>query len=266
MGKYIEIFSFSNPKIKEVKRIREKGDKDFFLIEGYREIKRAWERGYQIRSLFFSEEHFLGKNEYLLIEKIDCIEKIQCFKDLFAKISYRDRPDGLLAISYKKELFIKDLEEKIKKIPNPFLLIAEGIEKPGNLGSMLRTCDAAGVDGIIICDKKTDIFNPNVVRSSIGTLFAQDIFLGNSLDVIDLLKRYNISIISSSSHAKKIYTEVDLKKPLAIVVGTEQYGLSEVWKKYSDIFLKIPMLGDINSLNVSAATAVLLYEVLRQRH
>ena len=144
-------------------------------------------------------------------------------------------------------------------------MIAESIEKPGNLGTILRSADAAGVDAVIVCDPTTDIHNPNVVRSSVGTLFTVPVLEADGEETLLFLKENRIALAAASPHAKQEYTEADLTVPLAIAVGTEQYGLSENWMKKADIAVRIPMFGAADSLNVASATTLLLYETVRQR-
>ncbi len=259
----MDIISLQNPKVKEVVKLRDRRARDqsgLFIIEGYRELKRALDVGREIEALFYCPEFFLGSNEESLKEK--CKAALHCSKEVFAKISYRDRPDGLLGLAKQRHLTLKDL--KLKE--NPFLLIAESIEKPGNLGTILRSCDAAGVDAVIVCDPKTDIHNPNVVRSSVGTLFTLPVIEATSADTLEFLKKHQISPLAATPHAKKVIFEIDCKVPLAIVVGTEQYGLSEQWMKRANLLVQIPMFGAADSLNVASATTILLYEVIRQRH
>lgn len=257
------ITSLQNTKVKEAVKLRDRRVREetgLFLIEGYRELKRALDAGREVQTLFYCPELFMGSNEESLINR--CKTALQCTKEVFAKISYRDRPDGLLALSPQHHLKLTELKLKA----NPFLLIAESIEKPGNLGTILRSSDAAGVDGVIVCDRTTDIHNPNVVRSSVGTLFTQQVFEATGEETLAFLKRGGISIVAATPHAKQEFTEADLKVPLAIVVGTEQYGLSETWMRRADITVRIPMLGVADSLNVASATTLLLYEVVRQRN
>lgn len=259
------ITSLQNPKIKEVVKLRDRRPRDetgLFIIEGYRELKRALDAGRQIQTLFFCPELFLGTNEGALRNQCKSAAQIECTKEVFSKISYRDRPDGLLAVAPQVHLKLSDL--KLKK--NPFLLVAESIEKPGNLGTILRSCDAAGVDAVIVCDPTTDIHNPNVVRSSVGTLFTLPVVEAGSEETLAFLKKHGIAALAATPHAKHEFTQVDLKVPLAIVVGTEQYGLTENWMKNADIAVRIPMLGVADSLNVASATTILLYEVVRQRN
>lgn len=258
-----KITSLQNEQVKEVVRLRERRERDktdCFLIEGYRELLRALEGGRKIEKLFVCPEFFLGSNEKSLIAKANA-PVLECTKEVFSKISYRDRPDGLLAISPQMHRSLKDLQLK----NSPFLLIAESIEKPGNLGTILRSADAAGVDAVIVCDPTTDIHNPNVVRSSVGTLFTLPVLEATGEETLNFLKQNKIAIVSATPHAEKEFTEVDFTVPLAIVVGTEQYGLSENWMKQADIAVRIPMLGKADSLNVASATTLLLYEVIRQR-
>lgn len=259
----MKITSLQNPKVKEAVKLRDRRpreEKGQFLIEGYRELKRAVDAGRKVATLFYCPELFLGENEQALIEKAGG-EALQCTPDVFAKISYRDRPDGLLAIAPQVRLKLSDL--KLQKVP--FLVIAESIEKPGNLGTILRSCDAAGVHAVIVCDPTTDIHNPNVVRSSVGTLFTLPVIEASSEETMAFLKEKGIAIVAGTPHAKLEFTQADLKVPVAIAVGTEQYGLSENWMNEADISVRIPMFGVADSLNVASATTILLYEVVRQR-
>lgn len=259
----MKITSLQNLKVKEAVKLRERRQRDetdLFLIEGYRELKRAVDAGRKPETLFYCPEFFLGENEEELIRKAGG-QALECSKEVFEKISYRDRPDGLLAIAPQSHLSLIDLKLK----PNPFLVVAESIEKPGNLGTILRSCDSAGVDGVIVCDPTTDIHNPNVVRSSVGTLFTLPVLEADTEQTFRFLKEKGIAIVAATPHAKLEFTQADLKVPLAIVVGTEQYGLSENWMKGADIAVRIPMFGIADSLNVASATTLLLYEVVRQR-
>ncbi len=257
------ITSLQNPRVKLCVSLRDRRprkDTGLFLIEGYREILRAVDSGRKIETLFVCPEMFLGiKNEELM--KKCGGEVIVCSPQVFEKISYRDRPDGLLAIAPQQHLGFTDL----KLHENPFLLVCESIEKPGNLGTILRSSDAAGVDAVIVCDPTTDIHNPNVVRSSVGTLFTIPVLEAGGEETLNYLKENKIALVAATPHAKKEFTEVDLTVPLAIVVGSEQYGLSENWMNRADIAVRIPMCGVADSLNVASATTLMLYEVVRQR-
>jgi TrmH family RNA methyltransferase len=251
--------------VKEVVKLRDRRPReetDLFIIEGYRELKRALDAGWEIKTLFYCPELFLGSNEESLKKQCKAALHLACTKEVFSKISYRDRPDGLIAVAPKRHLKLADL--KLKK--NPFIVVAESIEKPGNLGTILRSCDAAGVDAVIVCDPTTDIYNPNVVRSSVGTLFTQPVLETSAHEVFTFLKENKIAIVAATPHASQEFTSANFTVPLAIVVGTEQYGLTENWMKNASISVRIPMFGIADSLNVASATTLLLYEVVRQRN
>lgn len=266
----ILLTSLQNQKIKDVVHLREKRERDktnSFIIEGYREILRATDANWKIDTLFICPELFLGTNEGALIEKITCQngQIYQCTPQVFKKISYRDRPDGLIAIAPQRKPGWPELNKILKDSSLPFFVVAEAIEKPGNLGTILRSSDGVGVDALIICDRCTDIYNPNVVRASVGTLFTVPTFEMKGDETLAWLKKEGICILAATPQAEKEFTEVDLKKPLAIAVGTEQLGLSDKWMKEADLQVRIPMHGIADSLNVAMATTLLLYEVERQR-
>lgn len=262
-----KIESMQNPKIKNLVKLRQKRARDqskMFIIEGYRELLRALNGKQPVETLFVSEEHFLGDNECKLIEayKAQNTEIIQCSKAVFEKISYRDRPDGLMGLSKQAPLSLKELKLKSK---NPLVILAVGIEKPGNLGTILRSADAVGADAVFVVDRVTDIYNPNVVRASVGTLFTLPVLQVSSNEIYEWLKDNQVQIVASSPDAKQIYTAVDYKKPTAILVGSEQYGLQKHWFEWSDESVFIPMKGHADSLNAATSTTVILYEVIRQR-
>lgn len=266
----MHLSSLQNPKIKQVLGLRNKSERDdtgLFLIEGYRELLRAVDAGQPVDSLFICPELFLGTNENALIDRVRAkgAKLFTATEKVFHKISYRDRPDGLLAIAPKKSLSLSDLERLPKKRATPFYIVAESIEKPGNLGTILRSSDAVGVDGVIVCDRCTDVHNPNVVRASVGTLFTVPVVEASSDETLQWLKKQGVHILAATPSADKEFTEVDMAVPLAIAVGTEQLGLSEKWMKGADIQVRIPMCGIADSLNVAMATTLLLYEALRQR-
>jgi len=260
----IEISSGQNPKIKHVLSLRDKRTRDeeqLFLIEGYRELLRA--DSIEIKELFFCEELFLKNNEMALIEKLKAKGAflLKCSRRVFEKISYRDRPDGLLAIGVQRHFSLKQL----CGIKNPLFVVLESIEKPGNLGTILRSSDGAKVDGVIVVDPLTDIYNPNVVRASIGTLFSLPLVMTTVEEAINFLREEKIKIVTTSPRANDPYFAGNLNGPIAIVLGCEQYGLSEKWLKNADINIFIPMLGIADSLNVATAATIVIYEALRQR-
>lgn len=263
-----KLTSPQNPKIREAIKLRDRRTRDqtgLFLIEGYRELKRAAEGGVVISRLFICEDFFLGSNESNLIDLIASLgaEVYDCASFIFEKLSYRDRPDGLVGIAVQMKQTFPQLMATLHS--NPLLLIAESIEKPGNLGTMLRSADAAGVDGVIVCDRCTDVYNPNVVRASVGTLFTQPVIEAKGGETLLRLQEKKIKVVAATPSASQEYTESDLSGPVAIVVGTEQVGLSDPWMQCADIKVRIPMFGKADSLNVAVATTLLLYEAVRQR-
>ncbi len=264
----LRITSMQNTQVKEAVKLqnrRQRDDSGLFLIEGYRELKRAVEGGISIQKLFICPNLFLGENEEELIDTIESMGalEIECTKAVFTKLSYRDRPDGLLGIGVQMGMSLGTLGAQMGE--NPLLVIAEGIEKPGNLGSIMRSADGVGADGVIVCDRCTDIYNPNVVRASVGTLFTLPVVEAGGSEVFSWLQSHNIQTVATSPAAEEDFTDADLHGPVAIIVGTEQLGLSEMWLKASDTKVSIPMRGSADSLNVATATTLLLYEVLRQR-
>lgn len=264
--KPLEIVSTQNPRIKEVVKLRRRGHRDVhsqIIIEGYREVRRAVENRWPLSVLFFCREHFLGENEDELLKLSEDagIELIACAPPVFEKIAYRDRPEGLLALGAP----VTGSLESLRLPEKPFVVIAEAIEKPGNLGSLLRSADAAGVDAVIVCDPRTDINNPNVVRSSVGTLFTLPVVQADAAVTLDWCRTRGLHVLAATPEAKIEYTQADMTCGVAIVVGTEKFGLSEQWMRGADVQVRIPMLGKIDSLNVACAATILLYEVVRQR-
>ncbi len=247
-------------------KLRQRSHRDDFgrmLIEGFRENRRALDNGHPPEELFYCEALFQGENNATLLN--DARERgarlISCPSPVFKKMSYRDRPDGLLAVAPQVHCELEAIPLK----PAPFVVIAEAIEKPGNLGTILRSADAAGVDAVIVCDRCTDINNPNVVRASVGTLFSLPVVETTTEKTIAWLSANGIQAVATTPHTDRLYSAVDLTQGVAVVVGTEQYGLSETWLRASELKVRIPMLGQADSLNVASATTILLYEVVRQR-
>ncbi|MEI8364945.1 MAG: RNA methyltransferase [Parachlamydiaceae bacterium] len=262
--------SLQNSRVKQLVKLRDRSEREksgSFLIEGYRELLRAVDARYPIEALYICPKFFLGSNENALIERIrkqgahvwDCTEAV------FSKISYRDRPDGLIGVGKQRHLSFGDLDNILAHKDIPFLVVAEAIEKPGNLGTILRSSDAVGLDALIVCDRCTDVHNPNVVRASVGTLFTVPVAETDGKQTLLWLKSKNISIVAATPSAQLEFTEADLSGPVAIAVGTEQLGLSSLWMSEANIQVRIPMCGVADSLNVAMATTLLLYEALRQR-
>ncbi|HVU25557.1 MAG TPA: RNA methyltransferase [Opitutus sp.] len=261
-----KISSLQNPRVKQLVKLRDRRPRDeagVFLIEGYRQIRRALEKQVRLTELYFSPDWFLGENEPALIEQARTAgaQVFELTKEAFAKVAYRERPDGLLAVAPQWKRTLGDLTLPAE----PFLLVVEAIEKPGNLGTILRSADAAGCDAVIVCDPVTDIFNPNVVRASTGVLFSVPLVVEESARVRAWLHERKIRAVATTPAAELVYTTADLRGPLALVMGSEQYGLSEFWLRESDERVRIPMAGQADSLNVAMATIVTLFEAVRQR-
>ena len=259
--------SLQNPRLKQIVKWRDRRDRDraqVVLLEGYRALSRALAVGFPIREVYFCPELYQGSNEPALLRSLEAagVELIQVAPGPFEKITYRDRPEGLLGVGMQRHIRLDDLKETGGV---PFYLVAEQIEKPGNLGTMLRSVDAAGADALLLCDPRTDLWNPNVVRASTGVLFSMPIAEATSEETIAWLRKRGIAILAATPHADRLYTDVDLTKPVAIAVGSEDFGLSERWMKEADIQVRLPMMGIADSLNVATATTLLLYEVLNQR-
>jgi TrmH family RNA methyltransferase len=274
-----KITSLQNPRVKQLVKLRDRRPRDeagVFLVEGYREIRRALEKNVALQEIYFSPEWFLGENEPALIAQAQAAGAVafELTKDAFAKVAYRERPDGLLAVAPQWRRALSDLDhifgaaEPGSATPatrQPFFLVVEAIEKPGNLGTILRSADAAGCDAVIVCDPVTDIFNPNVVRASTGVLFSVPLVVEESMRVQAWLKEKGVHMAATTPAAEKIYSDVDLRGPLAVVMGSEQYGLSKFWLENCDTPVRIPMAGQADSLNVAMATIITLFEAVRQR-
>ncbi|MBA3720837.1 MAG: RNA methyltransferase [Parachlamydiaceae bacterium] len=266
----ILLSSLQNPNVKDIIHLRERHERDrtgTFIIEGYREILRATDANWKINAIFVCPELFLGTNEPALIQRINArgAQQYTCTQKVFEKISYRDRPDGVIAIATQKKMGLSDLDYIFKTGKPPLLVVAEAIEKPGNLGTILRSSDAVGVDALIVCDRCTDIYNPNVVRASVGTLFTVPTVEAKGEETLEWLKKHGVYILAATPQADKEFTEVDVSGPVAIAVGTEQLGLSKRWMEQAHLQVSIPMNGVADSLNVAMATTLLLYEAHRQR-
>lgn len=264
------IASPANRHVKRLVRLRSRRHRDregAFLIEGYRELTKAAEAGWAVDELYVCEELFLGKNEPALVERLTAggARLRRMAEEPFRKAAYRDRPEGLLAVAPCFPTGLEDLRERIDGSVPCLALVAEGIEKPGNLGTMLRTADAAGAQAVIAADPRTDLFNPNVVRSSVGSLFTVPVAAASAGAVQDWLRSRGTVPVLASPDSPVPYWEADLRGPIALVIGSEQTGLSPAWRDREYPEVRIPMAGAADSLNAAAAAAVLLFEAVRQR-
>lgn len=260
------ISSFQNPLIKKVLLLQEKAKErkksSLFIIEGKREIKLALKGGYKINTLLFCSD-IISENDVSNFLNTDVNNLIEISIEVYKKIAYRTSTEGIIAISESKDLSLSNLKLKNH---NQLILVAEAPEKPGNIGAILRTADAANVDAVIIANPKTDIYNPNIIRSSIGCVFTNKIAQGNTSEIITFLKNKNISIYSAILQESEVYYNCNFIESTAIVVGTESTGLSSQWRDESKKNIHIPMQGEIDSMNVSVATGILLFEVKKQRN
>lgn len=258
-----QITSIQNSFIKSLVLLQEKAkarkQSGTFLIEGKREIELAIKGNYQLETILFLPE-LITENEInkLLKSKVELIE---ITKEVYQKLAYRDTTEGILAVAKTKTLSLNDL-----KLPdNALVLVMESIEKPGNIGAMLRTCDAANIDAVIIANPKTDLYNPNIVRSSVGCLFTNQIATDTTENVIQFLKDKKIAIFGATLQNSNFYHTQDYTTASALVVGTEATGLTQAWRDNATQNIIIPMQGEIDSMNVSVASAILLFEAKRQR-
>jgi TrmH family RNA methyltransferase len=262
----MRIASFQNSRIKNVVKLHTKKYRDRsqkMVIEGYYPILLAIQNNYPLDELYFCPNLFFGKDEAALIRQAagSGAKVIEVNEGPFKKMAYQKRPEGLLAVA-------PQVHHALGRHPvagSGLYIIAEALEKPGNLGSILRSADAAGVDGVIICDPCTDIFNPNVIRASVGTFFSIPILESSTEEVIAWCYKNGIRTLAATPHADTLYTDVDMTGPIAIVVGAEQSGLSQWWLDKANLPVKLPMFGQANSLNVATAATALLYEAVRQR-
>ncbi len=259
------ISSPQNSRVKALVRLRtrrERERKATFLVEGYRELRRALAWKGQIEAVYCCPPLFLGDNEEkLLSEAAQAAEVVEMSEAAFRKVAYRDRPEGLLAVLRQPSLPLS----RLRLGAEPLVLVVESVEKPGNLGAMLRTAEAADADAVVVADPATDVFNPNVVRASLGSLFTVPLAVAEGREALDWLRQSNLRVISTSPAAREPCWKTDLSGRVAVVIGTEQYGLSDLWLDGADHKVSIPMSGTVDSLNAGSAAAVLLFEARRQR-
>lgn len=258
------ITSRQNPKIKNLIHLQKSSERrlqNIFLIEGIKEIEKAIEAGYDFEAMFFSAEILKDKT---ILEKISASGPVKTYEvslDVFDKIAYREGSGGIIVLA-------RPMKHGLSELPlpqNPLVLVIESVEKPGNTGAIYRTADAAGVDAVIICDPKTDIYNPNAIRASLGCVFTVPTALTTSEEAIKFLKNNNITIYSTYLNAALPYDKVDFTKPSAIIMGTEATGLSKAWVDASNSNIIIPMKGKADSLNVGISAAIVVFEAVRQR-
>lgn len=262
-----QISSLQNPLIKKTILLKEKksgrNKSGLFVLEGMREFQMALKGHYQIETIFFNAGIVPEAQVLALVSEIsDSPEVIEVSKEVYRRIAYRGKTEGILAVARTKSHLLESLNFSRK---NPLILVAESPEKPGNIGALLRTADAADLDAVIISDPRGDLYNPNIIRSSVGCLFTVPVALGSNSEVIQFLMDKGIALVTASLAASVPYVEQDYTKPTAIVVGTESTGLTGEWMRHSEQQVIIPMQGEIDSMNVSVSAAILIFEAKRQR-
>ena len=293
-----QITSAQNPKFKNLLLLQEKSkarrEQGLFVVEGQRELQHCLEAGFRVRTLFFCPEiidsssvsdllrmtnnddghpertfghpeRTFGHSEETFCHSERSEEStalvIEIPEQLYRKAAYRESTEGIIAEVEYKSLTLDDLQ-----LPeNPLVVVLEAVEKPGNLGAVLRSADAAGADAVLFCDPLTDLYNPNLIRASIGAVFTVPTVAVSSEQAIAFLKARHIQILTAQLQDSSPYYDVDMQRGTAIVMGTESTGLTPIWRQAADAHIRIPMLGRLDSLNVSVSAAILLFEAVRQR-
>ena len=256
------ITSLYNPTVKNLVKLRQRRTRDrqhLMLIDGTRALRLALHNAFPVTTIYFAEDVAHTHADLLQRARVTGVALQEVSAAVFHKIGYGDNPDGVLGVASQPRAELTALPAR----EPPLYVVTEGLEKPGNLGAILRSADAAGVTGLIVCDSQTDLWNPNVIRASQGTFCTVPIAIASAPEVLDWLRQRHIQILVATPAARQGYTEIDLRLPSALVVGAEHAGVSPIW--HSECPIRIPMAGQIDSLNVAQATAILLFEAVRQR-
>lgn len=286
-----QITSGQNPRIKHIINLQQKSGErrksGTFTIEGQREVQRCQEAGYEITALYVCPEVMkasatLGQTEWaaemrgtedvedFCRKKCPQAEIVAVGRNVYEKIAYRGGTEGVVAVVKSRPNTLERLEERLQALKReggePLIIVLEGVEKPGNLGAILRTADATGTTAVIVCDPLTDLYNPNLIRSSLGAAFTVPCATATSQEAIAWLKAKGIAILTAQLQDSELYYDTDMTRATAIIMGTEATGLTQQWREAADAHIRIPMLGHCDSLNVSVSAAVLLYEGIRQRN
>jgi len=258
------ISRLQNPFIKQLVQLKEKSklrkQTGLFIIEGKREVSLAIKGNYTLETLYYYADLF-SASEAAALEAYG-IDIIEISKPVYEKVAHRETTEGVIAVAKAKDLSLENLKLRSE---NPLILVAESPEKPGNIGALLRTADAANIDAVIIVNPLTDFYNPNIIRSSVGGVFTVPLATGSTKEVIAYLKRNNISIYSAILQESVPYDTIDFRTPSALVIGTESTGLTEEWRNDSTAKIRIPMEGKLDSMNLSVAAGILIFEAKRQR-
>ena len=260
MAEVLTITSLKNPKIKDLlslsEKSRERRERGLFVVEGQREVARALAAGYEAETLFVCEAYL---SEPLAVAP-DIVFPVS--KEVYERIAYRGGTEGVVAVLRTRNQSLEALSLR----ENPLILVLESVEKPGNIGEVLRSADAAGVDAVLVCDPLTDLYNPNLIRASLGALFSVPTLCCTSQEAATWLKRHGIAILTAQLQDSELYYDTDMTRGTALVMGTEDRGLSPFWREQADAHIRIPMAGMMDSLNVSVSAAILCFEAVRQRN
>lgn len=265
------ITSVQNPRVKTVVALQQKSAErrrtGLFVVEGRREVEHCVEMGLEVMEVFVCEEmggwscDDVAANTTEVTSGTQGLRVTEVTRGVYEKMAYRGGTEGVMAVVKSKERRLEELDLS----ENPLIVVVERVEKPGNLGAILRSADAAGADAVVVCDPLTDLWNPNLIRSSIGAVFTVPCVACGSEECIEFLKAHGIQILTAQLQDSELYYDTDMRRGTAIVMGTEATGLTEVWRQAADAHIRIPMLGRLDSLNVSVSAAILLYEAVRQR-
>ena len=258
--------SFANPRVKAAGALRDRRQRDrtgLTLIDGARELRRALEAGVTVVEAFVCEPLLAGPDARAVFDRLRANGTTlhTTSEPVFAKLAFGERAEGIVAVVRIPTTRLDDLALP----PVPLIVVIEGVEKPGNVGALLRSADGAGVDAVVVASPRTDLFNPNAIRASAGTIFSVPLAVAATADVIAWLRARSIRIVATRVEAERLYTATNLRGPVAIVVGAEDDGLTDAWTGPEVDAVRLPMLGVADSLNVSVSGAVLLYEARRQR-
>jgi TrmH family RNA methyltransferase len=257
------ITSSANDRLKAVRRLARRRNRDVFLVEGHRQLRRALEAGVAIREVVFASELFLGETDAELVELAERsgARVLEVCAAAFRSIATTTRPDGLVAIVERWSTALSALPDT----PAPLVIVAQGVERPGNLGAIVRTACSSGATALVACDVRTDVFHADAVRGSVGTLFHLPVAECASEDVLPWLRERGIAVVVAAPDGERAVWEADLRRPLALVVGSERHGVSALWRDAADETVSIPMPGPSDSLNVAVAAGIVLFEAVRQR-
>ena len=264
------ITSVQNARIKHVVALQQKSqlrrEEGLFVVEGQREIEHCIGCGYEIVELYVNKQ----TNDSIVWSDFTADlskEPFLCYVSaaVYEKMAYRGSTEGMIAVAKCKDHSLSTLHAALSATKNPLVVVLESVEKPGNLGAVLRTAEAAHVDAVIVCDPLTDFYNPNVIRASIGGVFCVPTVACSSKECIAFLKEKGIRILTAQLQDSYDYYDYDMAHATAIVMGTESTGLTNIWREAADAHIRIPMLGRLDSLNVSVSAAILMYEAVRQR-